>query len=104
MIPSILFIIGLLFGYTFFLFMSDPGKRKNVLPKIAFGNIEILPNLRIRVGNTYFWIHHWIYLSVIILISFIIIQSITQLVFMRGIAVGGILQGLRYKDRFRVRS
>ena len=103
LLTVITFIISLFSGYTFFLYLSHPAKKKHKVPHVKIKNIEILPNLKIHYRSTTFWIHHWILLSALAITSFIAFEGM-HLAFLKGAAIGGVLQGLRYKDRFHIRN
>lgn len=100
----IAFFLSFFSGYTFFHFFSHPGKKKNILPHIKFKNIELLPNLKIHFRRTTIHVHHWIILATLTITSLIIIDGFSNLLFVKGAAIGGIVQGLRFKDRFRFRN
>jgi hypothetical protein len=108
MTPSILFLTTLFFGYLLSLYFSRPVEKNgellpNRLPSIKIKNLEILPNLRIHIGSRTYWLHHWLYLTVLTLGMFVYYDSFSHLLVVKGVAIGGILQGLRYPDRFKFR-
>ena len=90
-------------GYVLFLYLTHPSKKKDKLPKVKIGVLELSPNLKIHIGRKTYWIHHWMVLSVIALIAIVYFEGIQYLTIIKGVAIGGIIQGLRYPDRFRVR-
>jgi len=96
-------IISVCVGYFFFLYLSHPDKKKNKLPKISIGNIDILPNFRLHVGSKTYWFHHWFLLSIIIAIPIVVGENFQFPMVVEGLLIGGILQGLRYPDRFKFR-
>jgi hypothetical protein len=99
----ITFIVSIVVGYFFFLYLSHPGKKKHRLPKIGVWNIEILPNFRIHLGSKTYHFHHWFILALIILIPFLLTEKFIYPTVFKGIIVGGILQGLRYPNKFKFR-
>ncbi len=99
----ITFIISMVFGYFLFLYLSHPDKKKHKLPKIGVWNIEFLPNFRIHVGSKTYHFHHWLVLALIILLPFILNEKFSYPMIFKGIVVGGILQGLRYPNKFKFR-
>lgn len=103
-----LFTGTLLFGYLLSLYFSRPVEkdgevRPNRLPTIRIKNLELLPNLRIHIGQRTYWLHHWLYLLVFTIVIFASYDSVSHLLAVKGVAIGGILQGLRYPDRFKFR-
>lgn len=102
----LLFIIALLVGYYLSLHISHPEKKKSKLPHLKFWNVEILPNVRIHFRSKTYWFHHWFYLSVFIVGIVLVYDNfmyVTSAKAAAGAAVGGIIQGLRYPDRFKFR-
>ncbi len=108
LVPVISFLATFILGYALSLYISRPieknGRRcPNRLPSFRIKNIEILPNLRIHIGSKTYWLHHWFYLTVITLGLFVAVDSFAHLLPVKGAAIGGIFQGLRYPDRFKFR-
>ena len=101
------FAISVCVGYLFFSYLSPPlylsGKQKKRLPKISIGNLDILPNFRLHIGDKTYWFHHWFMLSIVIAVPVIIGEGFLFPMVVEGLLVGGILQGLRYPDRFKFR-
>lgn len=105
------FIIALLAGYYLSVYVSKPiekdgFKRPNRLPTLKFKNIEILPCVRLHIRSKTYWVHHWFYLSVIVIGAFLIYDNLIHVTTAKafaGASVGGIIQGLRYPDRFKFR-
>ncbi|CAN5206924.1 hypothetical protein BH11PAT1_BH11PAT1_6530 [soil metagenome] len=105
MITLLLFLVAAWIGYLGFRFFNDPIKHpqsnKNRLPRVRYKNIEIFPYTRIHIRAKTFHIHHWLTLTIITSITFFAYEHIQHLIVFKGIAVGGIIQGLRYPDRFK---
>ncbi len=61
-----------------------------------------MPNVRIhsRRGKIYH-IHHWTILTLVTALTLINYEGLQYLTFVKGVAIGGIIQGLRYPDRFK---
>lgn len=98
-----LFFLSLLVGYYISLTFSHPKKKKHLLPSLRYKNVEILPNLRIHGKNKTYWFHHWVYYSILAFALFVAFDSFSQMLVLKGYAIGGIFQGLRYPDRFQIR-
>lgn len=99
----ITFTLSMVLGYFFFLYLSHPEKQKKRVPKVGVWNIEFLPNFRVHIGSKTYHFHHWLVLALIILLPFILSDKFSYPMIFKGVIVGGILQGLRYPDRFRFR-
>lgn len=98
----ILFIFSLTIGYYFSNLVSDPGKKKHKLPQIKIKNLEIMPNVRLHIRSKTFHIHHWVYWSVAAVLIVHFYDGVQQALF-QGATLGGVIQGLRYPDRFKIR-
>ncbi len=101
-----LFLTFILLGYYLSICISHPTKRKRQLPTISFKNIEISPNVRLHFRNKTYWFHHWFYLSVLVVATFLVYDNVMHYASAKaaaGAAMGGIFQGLRYPDRFKFR-
>lgn len=97
-----LFILAVAFivGYYIFLIFSHPAKKKHKLPRIGYRNVEVSPNIRVHFRNRTYHLHHWLLLSLMIVGSFFFIEGLTVV---KAAGFGGIVQGLRYSDRFKIR-
>lgn len=97
-------IFSIILGYLFFLYLSHPQKKKHKVPKISLGkHLDILPNVRLHKGKKTYHFHHWLLFTLAIAIPVIIYEQFPYPMIVRGMLVGGILQGLRYSDRFKFR-
>jgi len=96
-------ILGISFGYSLWLLLSHPSKfLKNKLPEIKLKSVQFLPNFRIKIKQKLFHIHHWIFLILILGILIYTTNSFTQLLLLKGFILGGAIQGITYKDRFKI--
>lgn len=104
----LLFFLSVYIGYLIFLYFNDPIKnplkKKKRLPQLGYKNIEILPYFRVHIKTKTYHIHHWLTLTVITAITLISLDSMQHLLVLKGVAVGGIVQGLRYPNRFKFRQ
>lgn len=62
-----------------------------------------MPNIRIHSRSKIYHIHHWAILSLVTALTLINYEGFQYLSFVIGFAIGGIIQGLRYPDRFQFR-
>lgn len=98
-----LFLLSLFVGYYLSLTFSHPKKKKYLLPTVRIKNLEIMPNLRIHYKNKTYWLHHWVYYSILFAVLVLSYDSFHQLMLIKGATLGGVFQGLRYPDRFKFR-
>ena len=97
------FLFSIWLGYIIFLYFSHPEKKKHKVPQLRVWRIEILPNIRIHSKSKTYHIHHWVILSMLTTITLINYEGFQYLTIVKGMAIGGIIQGLRYPDRFKFR-
>lgn len=71
-------------------------------PTLKTKRITILPVLQLEVKNRKIWIHHWMWLSVLFGLLSYNTQTFGQLLFLKSVCASGVLQGLLYKDRFKI--
>src|SRR3989344_3488665 len=96
----ILFLSSLSFGYLLFSYFSHPQKNKRRLPSVRFRNVEVLPNFKVHFRQKTYHFHHWFILTILTGATLIIYEGIQHLMMVKAAAIGGILQGLRFPDRF----
>ncbi|MBI3985045.1 MAG: hypothetical protein HY344_03875 [Candidatus Levybacteria bacterium] len=97
------FLFSIWLGYILFLYFSHPSKKKHKVPQVRVWRIEILPNIRIHSRSKTYHIHHWVILSMLTAITLLNYEGFQYLTIVKGMAIGGIIQGLRYPDRFKFR-
>jgi hypothetical protein len=105
MATAIMFFISFVIGYYVFLLLSHPEKKHHKVPRLRFGNVQVLPNFKIHRKNSIYHIHHWFILTIVVAVGLFIYEGIRSPIasLFHGVAFGGILQGLRFKDRFKFR-
>jgi hypothetical protein len=87
-------------GYFSWKLTSTPGSKINKkVPKLKIKNVQLLPSIQITIRGRIIHLHHWMNLSVLLVISIFIGGSILDSWVTRGFLVGGIVQGLRFSDR-----
>ena len=100
-----MFLFSAWIGYLLFLFLNDPidnpRTQKKRLPRIHYKNIELLPYFRVHIGKRTFHFHHWFLLSVATVATLFLFEGLQHHMVLNGAAIGGIIQGLRYPDRFK---
>lgn len=80
---------------------KSPAKKK--MPTKSAKNVHFFPNLKIHQEKHYYHIHHWMYFGIIYVMLFMFRKSFRGKKVAEGFILGLILQGLTYKDRFRVK-
>nr|MBI5456108.1 hypothetical protein [Candidatus Levybacteria bacterium] len=97
------FLFSVWLGYVLFLYLTHPEKKKHRVPHFKIWRIELMPNIRIHSRSKIYHIHHWVILTLVTALTLINYEGFQYLTFIKGIAIGGIIQGLRYPDRFQFR-
>lgn len=94
-------VTGVVVGYSFSKTMTHPaGKLRKKLPCIRVKWIQLLPHLIFEVKGKKVHIHHWVTLPTIWLPLILSSDLLRAQLFLHGIILGSVIQGLRYKDRF----
>lgn len=97
------FLFSIWLGYFLFLYLTHPDKKKHRVPEVRVWRIELLPNIRIHSRARIYHIHHWAVLTLVTALTLLNYEGFQYLTLIKGIAIGGIIQGLRYPDRFKFR-
>ncbi len=95
-------VLALLLGFGIYILFSHPRYQKKRVPKIRLGKVQILPNLRIRLKSGTVRLHHWIILGAILGFLNHAAQGIGNLILIKLFTLGGIVQGLTFRDRFKI--
>ena len=108
MVTVLLLVFWAALSYGLFVYFNDPIKnpeeKKNRLPQVKYKNIEILPYFRVHIKSKTYHIHHWLTLTIIVGVSLFWYEGASHLVWLKGVALGGLFQGLRYPSRFKFRN
>lgn len=89
-------------GFILYVIFTNPKNLKKKIPKVSMGKIQILPNLKLRLRNQTIHLHHWILLSAVLGFLNHIAKGIDNLIYLKLFAIGGIIQGFTFKDRFQI--
>ncbi|MCL5410516.1 MAG: hypothetical protein M1324_01525 [Patescibacteria group bacterium] len=96
-------LTGVGLGFSFFWLISNPkSKVKRKMPQKNFKNFHFSPNIRIVRKNKSYHFHHWFILMVFYLPILIRKRHLLRYKFLHGFILGSILQGLSFKDRFKI--
>lgn len=92
-------LTGGIIGFIVFTVGSHPKSKINIrFPDQKIRNLQVFPRINVVARNRIIHIHHWISLAIV----YLVIQNFIQVNIVNGILLGGIFQGLLYKDRFRI--
>lgn len=92
-------------GFSLFWLTSHPTKSpfRRKLPDKRIKNIGVLPEIKIYRKDKSYHLHHWMSLSTLYLFLMLTKKrKILRSKMVNGFLLGSILQGLSYKDRFKV--
>lgn len=88
-------------GFSLFWLTSHPkSKLKRNLPEKRYKNFSFLPNVKYHRKDTSYHFHHWLLLS-ICYVPLLKSKRFRKSRLFHGLFLGGILQGMLYKDRFQ---
>lgn len=94
-------------GYMLFWLTSHPTHSpvRRRIPTKRIRNIEFMPEIKIRRKNREYHVHHWLSISSLYLILLLVKRKkFLRSKLAQGFLIGSILQGLTYKDRFKIRQ
>ncbi len=100
-------LIGGLVSFLLLHFTTHPSskinkKLSNISPKKrTIKRMEIFPRLNIEAKNRRIHIHHWMILTPLFIASQTIGKGFMQSDLLHGFMLGGIFQGLMYKDSLK---
>ena len=82
------------------LFTHPKSRINKKLPEKKYKNVQLFPRINFSAKNRVFHFHHWIFLTPVLLF----LHNITHSDILNGAVLGGIIQGLLFKDRFKIIS
>lgn len=90
-------------GYTTFHLTKYPhGRVGKKLPKVKLKAIELSPSFKLNFRNHTIHFHHWMNLMILLAISVPMTGFFWDSAFAKAFMVGGIVQGLTFKDRNKI--
>ena len=90
-------------SFALFHVFSHPRSRvSRKVPYAGIKRVQFLPNLKIEAKNRILHIHHWMLFAPLYLFVQTKGSGIFQSDLLQGFLIGGILQGLMYKDSLKV--
>ncbi len=93
-------------SFFLFHFATHPGSKINkklskIAPSTRIKRVELFPRLNIEARNRRFYIHHWMVLAPLFVVIQTVGKGILQSDLLNGFMLGGIVQGLLYKDSLK---
>ncbi len=93
------FLLSITAGYKLAKTFSHPtSKIRKRIPEIKIKFIQVLPNIKIHLKGRVIHVHHWIFLSVVLILSFKSNSMISDSLILKGLLSGGIIQGFSFPD------
>ena len=93
-------LTGVILGFAIFRFFSLPESKLNTkLPKVRLFFVQLFPRFKIRLNKYFLHVHHWMLLSAVLAVL-TLTSSFAHLLIIKTLCLGGIIQGITYKDRF----
>lgn len=71
------------------------------MPNIKTKRVQVFPVLRIKVFGRVIHLHHWIYFSIILLVSFFVSLGVMDYIVTKGVLLGTIIHGLTLPKKHR---
>lgn len=97
------FLVSLFLGYEVAKKSSHPSSKiYRKLPVVKIKFIQLLPNLKIYVRGKIVHLHHWIYMSFLLVFSFYNNNGFFTSPIFKGLLTGSILQGFTFPDWKRI--
>lgn len=83
--------LGYLASRTF----SHPTSRiRRKMPNIKTKRVQVFPVIRVKLFGRVIHLHHWLYFSIILLVSFFVSLGVVDYIVTKGVLLGGIIHGL----------
>ncbi|MBI2021709.1 hypothetical protein HYS93_02360 [Candidatus Daviesbacteria bacterium] len=97
------FLPGLFLSIVLFHYLTHPKSSvRRKLPSLKKGPIEISPSIRFSLFGRTIWLHHWLNLLILLVVSIPLTVGFLDYTFTKGFLVGGIFQGLMYPDAGKI--
>lgn len=97
-------MIGGLVGFSFFLLISHPKSSINKkIPHKNIKNFTVLPSVQFHTKQKTYHFHHWLNLASLYLVMLTKRKKLLKSKIIHGFMIGSILQGLSYRDAFKMR-
>ncbi|MBI2019342.1 hypothetical protein HYS95_01565 [Candidatus Daviesbacteria bacterium] len=83
------------------MFTHPTSKIRTKMPNIKTKRIQVFPVLRFKIGSRVIHLHHWIYFSVILIVSFFASVGVIDFIVTKGVLFGAIVHGLTLPKKHR---
>lgn len=89
-------------GYLASRTITHPTSRiRKKMPNIKTRRVQVFPVIRFKILGRVIHFHHWIYFSIILLVSFFVSLGIFDFIVTKGVLLGGIIHGLTIPKKHR---
>lgn len=89
-------------GYLASRTVTHPTSRiRRKMPNIKTKRVQVFPVLRVKAFGRVIHFHHWIYFSIILVVSFFVSLGVVDYIVTKGILFGGIIHGLTVPKEHR---
>lgn len=99
------FFAGAVLGFAMYYLMSKGSNKRSDKKAMNTKNFlgKLIPSAKFRINDYEIHIHHWVYLSTILLFGLLFFRELLlKYAIVLGFLSGGIIEGLLYKDRFQL--
>ena len=95
-------LIGSLVSFSVLHYTSHPKSRVHKrIPMKKLFNVQLSPHINFSIKRRVIHFHHWMIFSPIYVVAQTGDHGIMSAAVIKGMLIGGIIQGLMYKDRFK---
>lgn len=89
-------------GYLGSRMVSHPGSRiRKKMPNIKTKRIQVFPVIRFIVFGRVIHLHHWIYFSIILIVSSFASLGVLDYIVTKGVLFGAVIHGLTLPEKHR---
>lgn len=89
-------------GYLASRTISHPTSRiRRKMPNIKTKRVQVFPVLRVKIFGRVIHLHHWIYFSIILVVSFFVSLGVVDYIVTKGVLLGSIIHGLTIPKKHR---
>lgn len=83
------------------MFTHPSSSIRKSMPNIKTKRVQIFPVLRFKIGGRVIHLHHWIYFSLILIVSFFVSLGVVNLLVTKGVLLGATIHGLTLPKKHR---
>ena len=95
-------IVGSLVSFSVLHYTTHPRSRVNKrIPSLKLFNFQVAPRINLAFKQRVIHLHHWLLLSPLFAFSQTGDHGLMSAGVIKGVLIGGIIQGLMYRDRFK---